>query len=84
MPSVTINDVPDDVHHAIGERAAQNGRSIEAEMREILEIAVKAEGRIKLGTYLAEIGQKLQLTEEEFALFESGSKNNPARVTNFE
>lgn len=53
-------------------------------MREILEIAVKAEGRIKLGTYLAEIGQKLQLTEEEFALFESGSKNNPARVTNFE
>ena len=37
MPSVTIRHVPDEVHRAIRVRAAQHGRSAEAEMRAILE-----------------------------------------------
>ena len=37
MPSVTIRNVPDEVHRAIRVRAAQHGHSIEAEMRDILK-----------------------------------------------
>jgi len=69
MPSVTIRNVPDEVHRAIRVRAARHGRSIEAEMRDILESAVKPQGRVKLGSMLAEIGRKVKLTEEEFAIF---------------
>ena len=35
MPSVTVRNVPDEVHRAIRVRAAQHGRSIEAEMRAV-------------------------------------------------
>lgn len=84
MPSVTIRNVPDEVHRAIRVRAARHGRSIEAEMRDILESAVKPEGRIKLGSMLAAIGRKVKLTEEEFALFESVRDKTPARAARFE
>ncbi|PKM08601.1 MAG: plasmid stabilization protein [Gammaproteobacteria bacterium HGW-Gammaproteobacteria-4] len=78
MPSVTVRNVPDEVHRAIRVRAAQHGRSIEAEMRDILESAVKPPGRV------AEIGRKLKLTEEEFAIFESVRDKTPARAASFE
>ncbi|MBU9497943.1 plasmid stability protein [Burkholderia multivorans] len=35
-----------------------HGRSTEAEVRDILEQAVLSEGRVKLGTLLAEIGRE--------------------------
>jgi plasmid stability protein len=38
--------------------AATHGRSTEAEIRIILENAVRPEGRIKLGSLLAEIGRE--------------------------
>jgi plasmid stability protein len=84
MPSVTVRNVPDEVHRAIRVRAAQHGRSIEAELRDMLESAVKPPGRVKLGSVLTEIGRKLQLTEAEFAIFESGRDKTPARVASFE
>lgn len=84
MPSVTVRNVPDEVHRAIRVRAAQHGRSIEAEMRDILESAVKPEGRVKLGSLLAEIGLKVKLTDEEFAIFESARDRTPARAASFE
>lgn len=84
MPSVTIRNVPDEVHRAIRVRAARHGRSIEAEMRDILETAVKPQGRVKLGSLLSEIGRKVRLTEEEFAIFESVRDKTPARATSFE
>jgi plasmid stability protein len=40
-------------------RAATHGRSTEAEIRAILESAVRPEGRIKLGTLLADIGREV-------------------------
>ena len=70
MPSVTIRNVPDEVHRAIRVRAAQHGRSIEAEMRDILESAVKPQGRVKLGSMLAEIGQPDLPTTKNLALNE--------------
>jgi len=84
MPSVTIRNVPDEVHRAIRVRAAQHGRSIEAEMRDILESAVKPQGRIKLGSRLAEIGREIELTNEEFAIFERTRDRSPARATDLE
>jgi plasmid stability protein len=84
MPTVTVRNVPDEVHRAIRVRAAQHGRSIEAEMRDILESAVKPQGRVKLGSMLAEIGRELKLTEEEFACFEDASSKTPARVASLE
>jgi plasmid stability protein len=84
MPSVTVRNVSDEVHRAIRVRAAQHGRSIEAEMREILESAVKPEGRMKLGSLLAQTGRKVKLTDEELATFEKARDKAAARAVNFE
>jgi plasmid stability protein len=58
MPSITVRNVPDEVHRALRVRAAMHGRSAEAEIRFILENAVRSEGRIKLGSLLTEIGRE--------------------------
>lgn len=84
MASITVRNVPEEVHRAIRVRAAQHGRSAEAEIRDILESAVKPHGRVKLGSLLAEIGRKAKLTDAELALFESVRDTAPARVANFE
>ena len=84
MPSVTIRNVPDEVHRAIRVRAARHGRSIEAEMRDILEATVRPQGRVKLGSLLSEIGRKVKLTEDEFATFAGVRGKAPARAASFE
>ena len=58
MPSVTIRNIPEETHRALRIRAATHGRSTEAEIRDILENAVRPENRVKLGSLLAEIGRK--------------------------
>ncbi|MBS4096592.1 MAG: plasmid stability protein [Sulfuricella sp.] len=59
MASVTVRNIPDETHRALRVRAALHGISTEAEIRAILENAVRPEGRIKLGSLLAEIGREL-------------------------
>lgn len=56
MSSITVRNIPDETHRALRVRAAIAGRSTEAEIRVILESAARPEGRIKLGSLLAEIG----------------------------
>jgi len=58
MPVITVRNLPDEVHRALRIRAAQHGRSTEAEVRAILEEAVRPGGRAKLGSLLAEIGRE--------------------------
>jgi plasmid stability protein len=58
MASVTVRNLPDETHRALRVRAAMHGLSTEAEIRAILENAVRPEGRIKLGSLLAEIGRE--------------------------
>jgi len=84
MPSVTVRNVPDEVHRAIRMRAAQRGHSFEAELRDILQTAVKPPGRVKLGTTLTEMGRRLQLTEEEFAVFAGVRDRSLARAARFD
>jgi antitoxin FitA len=59
MSSITVRNIPDETHRALRVRAALAGRSTEAEVRVILEGAARPEGRIKLGSLLAEIGQQI-------------------------
>jgi plasmid stability protein len=59
MSSITVRNIPAETHRALRVRAAMAGRSTEAEVRAILESIVRPEGRIKLGSLLAEIGQQV-------------------------
>ena len=85
MPSITVRNIPDEVHRAIRVRAAMHGRSAEAEVRSILEQAAKPEGRVQLGSLLASIAREAGgLTDEELALFENARDKTPAEPMRFE
>ena len=59
MAAVTVRNLPEATHRALKLRAAQHGRSTEAEIREILEIAVRPTNRLKIGSELAALGREL-------------------------
>ncbi len=84
MPAVTIRNLPDATHRALKVRAAQHGRSAEAEMRDILETAARPGTRLQLGNALAEISRQLGLTNEDVAVLEQGRDNTPAKPMSFE
>ena len=69
MVTLTVHNLPDKVHRALRVRAALHGRSIETEVRAILEEVTLPERRDSLGSELATIGQRARLTDEEFANF---------------
>ena len=84
MAMLTVRNVTDEVHRALRVRAAQRGHSMEAEVREILESAVNPQGRVKLGSLLADMGRRAKLSEEEFSVFEQVRSKAPARPASFE
>ena len=85
MANVHVRNLPDAVHRALRVRAAHHGRSTEAEIRDILEIAARPPERVKLGSLLASIAREAGgLTDEEHALFESARIKSPARAVSFE
>lgn len=84
MSSITVRNVPEEVRRALRVRAAQHGRSAEAEIREILEQAVKPEGRVKLCSLLAGIGREARLSDSEFAIIEQVRDQTPAQILSFE
>jgi len=78
MTTLTIRRISDETHRALRLRAARHGRSMEAEMREILESAVRPVGRVQLGSLLLAIGRRARLSDEEFAVFEQARSLAPA------
>jgi len=85
MPALTIRNVPDAVHRAIRVRAARHGRSVEAEVRSILDAAARPPERVKLGSLLASIAREAGgLTDDEVALFTSLRDGTPAEPPRFE
>lgn len=70
MAVLTVRNVPDEVHRALRLRAAIHGRSTEAEVREILESAVKSEKRVRMGDALAELGRRVGLTNDDFVVLD--------------
>ncbi|WP_062120816.1 FitA-like ribbon-helix-helix domain-containing protein [Aureimonas sp. AU40] len=78
MPAVTIRNLPDETHRARKSRAAQHGRSAEAEMRAILEAAVRPETRLRLDTTLFELGRKAGLTNADIDALNAAKEQAPA------
>lgn len=79
MASITVRNLPDETHRALRVRAAQNGRSTEAEVRAILESAVRPKGRVKIGSELAAFGDKHKLGELKVQ-----REQEPPRIASFE
>ncbi len=84
MAMLTVRNLPDEVHRALRMRAAMHGRSTEAEVRAILEQAVKPQGRLRLGSYLASLGRQIGLSDEEFEAMEQLRDKTPAEPMKFE
>ena len=84
MAMLTVRNLPDDVHRALRVRAAQHGHSTEAEVREILAVAVKPETRVRLGDALAALGRKIGLTNEDFEVLQQVRDKTPAEPLRFE
>ncbi len=79
MPAVTVRNIPEATHRALRLRAAQAGRSTEAEIRYILEKAVQPAQRIKVGDAI----HKLAMQYGGFELNIQRSKE-PGRAAVFE
>jgi plasmid stability protein len=60
MVAVTVRNLPAETHRALKVRAARNGRSTEAEIREILREAAHPKERVKIGSELAAFGRRLR------------------------
>lgn len=82
MPAITVRNLPDEVHRALRIRAATHGRSIEDEIRAILEQAVKPEQRVRMGDALVGIGRRTGLTDQDLEIFERDRA--PAEPIKFE
>ena len=78
MASVTIRNLSAEVHRALKVRAARHSRSAEAEMRAILEAAVRPEERLRLGTVLAEMSREIGLGNEDVEALEGARDARPA------
>jgi plasmid stability protein len=80
---LTVRSLPDDVHRALRVQAALHGHSTEAEVREILAVAVKPEARVRLGEALTALGRKLGLTNADFEALEQTGAKTPAEPLKF-
>lgn len=77
MSAVTVRNLPEETHRALKHRAAQHGRSTEAEIRYILENAVRP--KMGIGSMLAAFasdvgGVDLNIQRDK----------TPVRLANFE
>jgi len=78
MARITLRGLPDEVHRALRVRAAMHGRSIEAEIRDILEAAVRPPERVRMGTALADLSRRAGLTNEDVAALEQAGSQKAA------
>jgi len=83
MPAVTIRKLSDATHRALKVRAAQHDRSAEAEMRDILEAAVRPEARLRFGSALAERSRRLGLTNEDVGALDQARDRTLATPMSF-
>jgi plasmid stability protein len=84
MATITVRNLPDEVHRALRVRAATHGRSTEAEIRDILELAVRPPERLRMGAALAELGRRVGLSDDDIAAFEQARDKTPAEPVRFE
>lgn len=78
MAAVTIRNLSEEAHRALKVRAARHNRSAEAEMRAILEAAVRPADRLRLGSALADMSQKIGLANADVEALEQTRDIRPA------
>lgn len=78
LAALTVRNLSEETHRALKARAAQHGRSTEAEVREILESVVRPTERIRAGTALAQLGRQIGLTDEEIKIIDEVRDRTPA------
>jgi plasmid stability protein len=79
MGSLNVRNLSDATHKALRIRAAKHGRSMEAEIRAILDDVVSPRQKIGLGSMLAAIGRDFDGVELDIA-----RDRTPADPANFE
>jgi len=79
MASLNVRKLSEQTHKALRIRAAQHGRSVEAEIRAILDEAVNPKGRVGLGSMLTAIGRDFGGVELDVE-----RDKTPAEPANFE
>lgn len=84
MPAVTIRNLSEEAHRALKVRAAQHGRSTEAEIRDILESAVRPAIRVRLGSALAALSADHRLTDADVDAMTASRDKTPAKPMGFE
>lgn len=84
MAAVTIRNISDETHRALRARAVHHGRSTEAEIRHILEAAVRPTERVKLGSLLAAIGRDAELSNSDVEVLQQQPETTPAEPMTFE
>jgi plasmid stability protein len=60
MATVIVRNLPDEVHRALKSRAEKHGRSLEAEVRVVLESKVMDLDSMGIGSRLAYLGTKMR------------------------
>ena len=83
MAMLTIRNLPEELHMALRARAASHRRSMEAEVRAILEATIRPTQGLRLGSLLARIGEGIALTEQEHAAL-TAREATPVRPLPFE
>lgn len=81
---MTIRNLFDGTHREVSERAACHGCSTEAEIRDILEAAVRPSGRMKLGSLLAAIGRDVEMSNNDVDALQQQGDRTPAVPVTFE
>jgi antitoxin FitA len=84
VPAVAIRNLSEETHRALKARAARHNRSAEAEMRAILEEAVRPADRLRMGAALADLSRRFGLTDAEVELIDSVRDRTPAEPPSFE
>lgn len=84
MSAVTIRNLSEETHRALKLRAAQNGRSTEAEIRQILEAAVRPPERLRIGSALSALSREAGLTNADVVALEKNRDRTPAEPMSFE
>lgn len=83
MPAVTIRNLSEEAHRALKVRAARHNRSTEAEMRAILEEAVRPAKRLRVGTALQNMSRRIGLLNSDVEALEQADRK-PAEPPSFQ
>jgi plasmid stability protein len=81
MATVSIRNLSDETHRALKIRAARHNRSMEAEIRAILDETARPKERLRVGSALAERSQTIGLTNADVeALGRDTVHSGPMRI----